>query len=289
MIITRAPAEVLSRMFTNFSLEMTCKDVPNMLEAQRIIPQGTRVNITFLGNEDMEMRLGAARAVKAAGFTPVSHISARRLASTATLERFANGLEEAAASENVFIVAGDPSVPEGPYEDSLQLLKTGLLQNYGVRNISITGYPDGHPDISETVLWSALESKAAELAKQNVDGVIITQFGFDAGSVLDWVASVRRRGIDLPIRIGVPGPTSVKRLLTYAARFGVVSSAGIVKKYGFSLTNLLGTAGPDKFLHAVANSYDTELHGDIGLHFYTFGGLKATSEWAIAFRNKLES
>lgn len=289
MTTTSAPAELLTRMFSDFSLEMTCKDVPDMRGAQGIIPQGTRVNITFLGNEDMKMRLMAAQAVREAGFTPVSHISARRLGSAETLREFANGLEEAAASENVFIVAGDPSFPEGPFEDSLQLLQAGQLQSYGVRSVSIAGYPDGHPDIREEILWSSLEAKAAELSRQNLEGVIITQFGFDAGSVLDWVAAVRSRGVDLPIRIGVPGPTSVKRLLTYAARFGVASSAGIVKKYGFSLTNLLGTAGPDRFLHAFAGGYDKALHGEIGLHFYTFGGLKATSEWALTFRDKLQA
>ena len=50
------------------------------------------------------------------------------------------------------------------------------------------------------------------------------------------------------IRVGTPGPAGIKRLLGFARRFGIGANAMIVKKYGFSLTNLMGTAGPDKFV-----------------------------------------
>jgi hypothetical protein len=35
----------------------------------------------------------------------------------------------------------------------------------------------------------------------------------------------------------LPGPAGVRRLLRYAARFGVSTSAGIARKYGLSLTS----------------------------------------------------
>ena len=63
-----------------------------------------------------------------------------------------------------------------------------------------------------------------------------------------WIDQVRDRGIDSTIRIGTPGPAGIKRLLGFARRFGIGANAMIVKKYGFSLTNLMGTAGPDKFV-----------------------------------------
>jgi methylenetetrahydrofolate reductase (NADPH) len=114
--------------------------------------------------------------------------------------------------------------------------------------------------------------------------VVITQFGFDVDPVLKWLEAVRERGIDLPVRIGVPGPAGVRRLLTMAGRLGVGTSTGIAKKYGFSITNLMGTAGPDKFIRTLADGLDPERHGEVKLHFYTFGGLKATSEWIAEFR-----
>jgi methylenetetrahydrofolate reductase (NADPH) len=273
-----------SALLEDFSLEMTGKDVPGLEEARDRIPQGTRINITFLGNEDLPMRLDAARAVKRLGFVPVPHISARRLGSRGDFERFLAGLRADGTSDNVFLVGGDPAHPEGPYADSLSLIDTGLLGEYGVRHVGITGYPEGHPSIDDLTLWSALRNKHEALAAHPLDGEIITQFGFDVDPVLAWVEEVRSRGIDLPIRIGVPGPAGARRLLSYAARFGVGTSASVVKKYGFSLTNLMGTAGPDRFLRDLAAAHDPARHGELKIHFYTFGGIAATSDWAARFR-----
>ena len=75
-------------LLEDFSLEMTGKDVPGLEEAAGSIPAGTRVNVTFLGNEDLPMRVAAAGAAKRLGFVPVPHISARRLGSRAELEEF---------------------------------------------------------------------------------------------------------------------------------------------------------------------------------------------------------
>lgn len=266
-------------LLTDHSLEMTGKDVPELDEAAPLLARGTRVNVTFLSTEDFSVRLAAARAVAAAGLTPVPHVAARRLTSAAELTEILEALHEAGVSEDIFVVGGDPQEPMGPYDSALDVIRTGLLPQHGVGRVSINGYPEGHPDIADEVLWKHLEGKAAALAEQGLEGTIITQFGFDEEPILDWIAEVRSRGIDLPIRIGVPGPAGVKRLLGFARRFGVASSAGIVKKYGFSLTNLMGTAGPDRLIGSLAAGIDPERHGPVNLHFYTFGGVAATARW----------
>jgi len=269
-----------AKLVEDFSLEMTGKDIAGLHEAAGSIPPGTKINVTFLGNEDVDMRVAAAKAVKDLGFTPVPHISARRLQSQTQLEEFLGRLQDVGASEHVFAVGGDPADPEGPYPDALSIIRTGLLPRYGVREVSIAGYPEGHPDIPTEVLWQHLEDKSAALAEQQLDAVILTQFAFDTEPVLQWIGQVRDRGIDTQIRIGTPGPAGIKRLLGYARRFGVGANAMIVKKYGFSLTNLLGTAGPDRFVTDLAELLDSEpASGDIKLHLYTFGGLLATARW----------
>ncbi|MGW2647571.1 methylenetetrahydrofolate reductase [Streptomyces sp. NPDC001393] len=278
------PPAVGAALLDDFSLEMTGKDVPRLEEAQGSIPPGTRINITFLAGEDLGMRLAAARAVKRLGFVPVPHISARRLPSRAALEEFLSGLAEDGTAENVFVVGGDPARPEGPYPDALAVLRTGLLQRHGVRHVGISGYPEGHPAIADGILWSALTDKAAALGTHRFGGDVITQFGFDVEPVLGWLEAARSRGVRLPVRIGVPGPAGVRRLLGYATRFGVATSASVARKYGFSLTNLMGTTGPDRFLHALAHRYDPERHGAVKVHFYTFGGLRHTAEWIAGFR-----
>jgi len=288
-------------LLTGYSLEMTGKDVPGLMAAKDSIPAGSKINVTFLGNEDLEMRVAAAKAVRELGFVPVPHISARRLASRAQLEEFLSRLQDVGATDSVFVVGGDPTTPEGPYEDSYDVIRTGLLLDYGVKEVSIAGYPEGHPDISDEVLWRALDEKSLSLVQQGLDSTILTQFAFDTDPVLTWIDAVRDRGITSTIRIGTPGPAGIKRLLGFARRFGIGANAMIVKKYGFSLTNLMGTAGPDTFVTDLSamladpsvpelvegsitadasTGSATGRRGPVKLHFYTFGGLLATADWA---------
>ena len=271
-------------LLADFSMEMTAKDVAHLDHLRPAVPPGTRINVTYLGNEDPALRLEAARAVKRSGFVPVPHISARRLDSPRTLTDLLAALQADGTAESVFVVGGDPTTPHGPYADSLTVIRSGLLQRHGVREVGVSGYPEGHPAIADAVLWSVLAEKVATLGEQGLAGSVITQFGFAVEPVLSWLLEVRRRGIDLPVRIGVPGPAGVRRLLRYAARFGVGTSAGIAKKYGLSLTNLMGTAGPGRFLTELERGYDVRRHGEVKLHFYTFGGLGATAEWIADFR-----
>src|SRR6478752_3907772 len=119
----------------DFSLEMTGKDVPGLEEAKHAIPLGTKINVTFLGNEDLEMRVAAAKAVKDLGFVPATHISARRLTSQGQLEEFLGRLQEVGATEHVFSVGGDPTTPEGPYSSSLDVIRSGILPKFGVREV----------------------------------------------------------------------------------------------------------------------------------------------------------
>jgi len=279
-----ASSSAVHTLLSDHSLEMTGKDVPHLLEARGTIPAGTRINVTYLENEDLETRLEAARVVHEAGFVPVPHLSARRLTSEGVLAEYLGALHAIGASTQVFAVGGDPTEPHGPFPDALSIISSGLLQDFDVRDVSIAGYPEGHPDIPTADLWSALTDKASAILEQGLTGSIITQFGFDVDPVLRWIEEVRDRGVELPVRVGVPGPAGIRRLVRYAARFGVGTSAGIAKKYGFSITNLMGTAGPDRFLDELASRLDAVRHGEVDVHFYTFGGLGATSDWIAAYQ-----
>ncbi|HWH26697.1 MAG TPA: methylenetetrahydrofolate reductase [Pseudolysinimonas sp.] len=277
------------RILDDYSLEMTAKNVPDLEAARELIPAGTRINVTYLGNEDLPMRLTASKAVKDFGFRPVPHISARRLESQEQLEEFLGALRDNGTVESVFAVGGDPETPMGPYDNSAELIESGVLPSFGVQDVSIAGHPEGHPDVSNEILWEALDAKYKTLKEQKLPGTILTQFSFDVDAVLTWIEAVRARGIDLPIRVGLPGPAGIKRLLGFARRFGVASSAGIAKKYGFSITNLLGTAGPDNLIKDLESRYDPAIHGVVKVHFYTFNGMTATSEWIRDFQAQQHS
>ena len=56
----------------------------------------------------------------------------------------------------------------------------------------------------------------------------------------------------------------------------------MLRKYGLSLGNLIGTAGPDRFV-ATLEAALTPDHGPVRLHFYPFGGLVRTLDWIDAY------
>ena len=184
----------------------------------------------------------------------------------------------------MLVVAGDPAEPEGPYHDAAAVIGSGLLEEHGVREASVAGHPGGHPAVADGVLWAALAGKAEALGRRGLGGAVITQFGFDAARVLAWLAEVRARGIGLPVRVSVPGPASVRRLLACASRCGVAVSPHVAGEYGFSLTQLTGTPGPGRFIRTLASGYDPRLHGEVRLHFNAFGGFSATAGWISRFR-----
>lgn len=261
-----------------YSLEMTAKDGDALRAAAAILAPSTPIAITFLPGETVDARVDAAKLVRDLGFEPMSHLSARRIGSHEELEQTVRRSVEEAGVRRMFLVAGDPPVPAGPFEDAISLLRTGLFEGYGVKAIGIAGHPEGHPVMDEEGRWNALTAKCTEVSDRGMAPLIVTQFGFDAVPVLDWLIALRMRGIHVPVRIGVPGPAGIKTLLRFAAHCGVGASAAVLSKYGISLSRLLGTAGPDRLLSEIAAGLCSG-HGPVRLHFYPFGGLTRTVEW----------
>lgn len=261
-----------------YSLEITAKDVDRMREAAPRIPEDTPIAVTFLPGETLEARVAAARAVRELGFEPMPHFSARRLTSEAEFRTMVEQMVEQAGVKRCFAIAGDPPQPEGPFAETADLIDTGLFESNGMIAIGIAGHPQGHPNMTEEECWAVLEKKCKMILERGMLPLIVTQFGFDPGAFMQWLVELRQRGIDAPVRIGVPGPTNIKSLLKFAARCGVEASASVMSKYGISLGKLIGVAGPEKMVDAFATGLRAE-HHPVRLHFYPFGGLARTVEW----------
>ena len=268
-----------------FSLEMTAKDEASLRDAAPLIPAETPIAVTYLPGEEVDARVAATIAVRELGFEPMPHFSARRITSEDDFEAYLKAVVEKAGVRRCFIVAGDPPEPQGPYFDTMALIATGAFERAGIQAIGIGGHPEGHPNMSEAECWAVLETKVREIESRGMAPLGVTQFGFDPDAVLVWLKELRARGIMCPVRIGIPGPAGIKRLLAFAARCGVGASASVMKKYGVSITNLLGTAGPDKLVDAFANGLGEE-HGRVRLHFYPFGGLTKTLEWINEYNRR---
>lgn len=285
MAVATMDKAALTQLMTDYSLEITPKDVEALENAAHMIPQGTLISVTFLPGAEFSDRARAAERIQQLGFKPVPHLSARRLLSADNLREYLDLLKTKIDLKHVFVIAGDPDSAMGPYDDALAVIDSGILKEYGIEHVGISGYPEGHPDITNEKLAKAMHDKVASLKRQGIDYSIMTQFGFDADPVIDWLKQIRSEGIDGPVRIGVAGPASIKTLLRFAARCGVGTSAKVVRKYGLSITSLIGSAGPDPVIADLTNDLRDE-HGKVHLHFYPFGGLVKTNEWIVNFKAK---
>lgn len=274
-------------LLDQWSIEMTAKDVADLERAAPLIPPGTKIPIAFLPNETNDARVAAAARIRALGFVPIPHISARRIQSRDELIAFLSALKRDAAIDHAFVVAGDAPEPLGPFEDALSVIRSGLLAQYGVTRVGISGYPEGHPDIGNEKLWDAGRDKRLALTDRGHDFAIVTQFGFDADPVLHWIEHQRSEGVAALIRVGVPGPASIATLLRYAARCGVGTSTKVMTRYGLSMGRLLGNAGPDRFIERLAAGLDPARHGELRLHLFPFGGLTTTAQWIHDYRARM--
>jgi len=268
-----------------YSLEITAKDVDALRTAAPSIPQDTPIAITWLPGEEARARIAAAVAVRELGFEPMPHFSARRILTQAEFDTYLEAVTRHAGVRRCFVVAGDPSEPQGPFFDSAALLATGSFERNGIAAIGVGGHPEGHPVMSNQQCWDVLAMKLADIEARGMAPLVVTQFSFDPDAVLGWLVRARGFGITSPIRIGIPGPAGIKTLIRFAAHCGVGASASVMKKYGISLTNLIGGAGPDRLVEAFSAQLG-EQHGQVRLHFYPFGGVAKTVSWIDASRTR---
>jgi methylenetetrahydrofolate reductase (NADPH) len=266
-------------LLEGYSIEVMSCNMADIAATHGSLPHPAAVLIPALASESLPEQARAASEARALGFEPVCHIAARRLQSRARLEAHLVALRAEAKAKAVFLIAGDRPDSAGPFGTALDLLATGLFAQHGFETIGIAGHPEGHPAVSDDVLWSALCAKSEAIAAAGMRCEVVTQFAFDAAKVLSWIAGVRARSIDATLRIGVPGPANVMTLLRYARICGVNASAGTVAKYGFSLARLLGSAGPERFVSELAEGLERMGEHKVKLHVFPFGGFAAAARW----------
>ena len=201
-----------------------------------------------------------------------------------TLQRAAvDHLDRAAeVAGGLIVIAGDHDEPAGDFRSAIEVIDGGALQRHGITGIGIAAYPDGHPRISQQDLDRSLADKIQSAEATGLAVHIVTQFGFDAQAILQWIARLREFGVEHPVRIGLAGPTNLATLLRYAQRCGVRASAqGLARQAGL-LRQLFAMSAPDGLVRALAQARADKHLGEIAPHFFSFGGLQCTARWAAA-------
>jgi methylenetetrahydrofolate reductase (NADPH) len=265
------------------SIEISPRDEFAGEKLRELFEPGTTVFVNYPGSVTHHDIVGACARLRRAGFDPVPHIAARRLASFTQASDFVHRVTAEADVKRALVIGGDPDLAVGPFADAYDLLASGLLERYGLREVLFAGYPEGHPRIAARTLEEALQAKLAFARGQGVEPSVVTQFGFDAGPILRWVAALRARNILCPVRIGIAGPATVATLAKFAVRCGIGASLRALARGHTAFARILAEAGPDALIEALAAEDDPTRPVD-GLHVFTFGGVRRTAEWISGYQ-----
>lgn len=269
---------------TGFRIDASIEATPKqVLEGDRLdglFPKGTRVYLTDVGSTTVAEFARAAAILADAGYTPVPHLPARRIAGEADLRERLSLLTGEAGVSDVLIIAGSVDRPAGDLLSTMDVLNTGLISEFGIRTIGVAGHPEGSPDISAADVARAVAEKNAYASATGVDMRIVTQFGFDPQRYIAWAYELAAAGNRLPIHVGVSGPARITTLLKYAALCGVGPSLDFLKKRATSVMALAAGFSPE----AVVGPIEEHLSEHPGcpiaqLHVFPFGGLRKSAEW----------
>lgn len=258
------------------------------LEAQiPHLPAGCSVSVTCSPAKGQQATLDLTARLLDLGYIAVPHLSARLTEDDVAVKKMAEFCRSHGVQE-VFLVAGDPPEPAGPYDGVVAFLRDFLGHDHGLRRIGVTAYPDGHALIPHQVVHEALHGKQALLAEAGVDGFASTQMCFDVNQWKQWAAAERAAGFTLPLHIGVPGVIDRTKLLIMGMRLGIGASMRFVKKQGGVLGRLFSPGGydPMKLLQPLGKAADTL--GVEGTHLFTFNNVEATAEWQQRMLAKLQ-
>lgn len=269
-------ASGLAALLRGYSLEATFPSPAELAQAKKVLPGAKAIYLSAPQGHPVSQLVASAIEVRRAGFEPVPHVAARNYASRDELGAVLGELSRGAAVRTALVIGGDRAQAAGPFADAQSVIASGFLQDFGIAEIGIGAYPDGHPRLGAEALEAALAAKLAAAARAGLRTHIVTQFGFDADRILAWLRSLRRRGVTVPVRIGLAGPTNLRRLMHYAIRCGVRTSAKAM--FNPLAAKLVSMSDPEDLLQRLAAHLDSA--GENQIHLFSFGGLPATAEWA---------
>ncbi len=264
----------------DFSIEVTRPKLADLQAIRDNAGRPVRVYVSAIPTRPSADLVEQSAMARQAGLEPIPHIAVRNYTSRDELDAIVGRLAAEASVKHVLIISGDRGDSAGPFTASLDVIESGMLQKHGITQVSVAGHPDGHPVVSDDVMQRALLAKIEAAEGSGLTADIVTQFSFDARAISRWIMKVRDLGIESPVRIGMAGPTNLTTLLKFAQRCGVKASIGGMTKNIGLVKNLFGVSAPDTIVRAIADENAGGSLGQVSAHFFSFGGVAATSKWA---------
>jgi methylenetetrahydrofolate reductase (NADPH) len=243
-----------------------------------LLPDGATVAVTTSPTLGLEATIEWTERAAERGYEIVPHVAARYVRDEDHLEEIARRLTDAGVTD-VFVPGGDREDPVGKFDSAHALLAALDELDYGFEEVGITGYPEGHAFLDEATLADAMARKAPYAT------YVVTQLCYDPEAVVAWIETIRERGIDLPVEVGIPGVMNYGRLLEISRKVGVGDSVRFLQKttgiVGF-VRQLVGSRGkytPDALVEGLAPYAADPDYGVRGLHIYAFNQVSDLETW----------
>lgn len=272
----------LAAFLAGFSIEVMPRTAAKIPDFRALLPAGTRVYIAHIEGTPIADMVATAARLRAEGFEPMPHFPARIIADRAELMDWVARYRGEAGVKQALVLAGNPARQRGAFHSSMQLLDSGAFD--GFERLHVAGHPEGNKDIdpdgSDRNVMEALRWKRAFAERTDAKVALVTQFCFEAEPVIAWADRLAAEGIDLPIHIGVAGPTKLQTLIKFAIACGVGPSLRVLQRRAMDVTRLLVPFEPDEFLTALARHKAAHPGFAIeAVHLFPLGGIAPTVEW----------
>jgi methylenetetrahydrofolate reductase (NADPH) len=233
----------------------------------------TALTVTASPSKGLEPTLALTERLTDHGYTAIPHLAARMVRDRAELSEICDRLTSQGI-DKVFVPGGDAD-PPGGFPDALSMLEAIKELGAPFSHIGITGYPESHPTISDDLTIQSMWDKRRYATH------VVSNLTFDPEVLATWVGRMRKRGITMPLLLGIPGPVERAKLLSMATKIGVGESTRFLakNKKTFALLAAPGGFTGERFLQKVAPALSPPEMLVEGLHVFTFNQVQATEEW----------
>ena len=273
--------EKIISLIDGFTIELS----PKVRHKLKSIPLDKKNNIyiTYLPDASENDILETVDFVSKNNLTPITHLPARTMKNLDHVSQFLSQVRERTDSKKILVIGGGGN-QLGQISSSLEILNSGILEEYNFDEIGIAGHPEGSPDISQETIDNFLNDKFDLTKSKGLNLELVTQFFFDAKPFIDWCDSLTEKKITIPVRVGFPGPASFKTLLNFGLMSGVGNSINFLKKNSSKVTDLLTKTSNDEMLISLAE-YAYMKNPLKSFHCFPFGGFEKTCLWLNEIQN----
>lgn len=277
----------IAAFLQGYSIEVMPRTAEKIGDFRDLLPAGTRVYIAHIDGTPIEEMVRTAARLAREGYAVMPHFPARIIRDAATLENWIAMYQGEAGVDQALLLAGGVARPAGDFDNSMQLMETGLFDKAGFKRLHVAGHPEGNRDIDpeggEANVMAALRWKQRFSARSDAQMALVTQFCFEAAPVIAWADGLKAAGIDLPIHIGIAGPARLQTLIKFAVACGVGPSLKVLQKRAMDVSKLLLPYEPGEVVAALAAHRAANPDCNIAAaHVFPLGGIQASAGWAIA-------